>query len=274
MFLSKTIWAYVRPIVLGLCLLIATATAPAMAVEWVDLDVGGTQVRTILGLPAGPGPHPAVIFNHGTGVRHHGYEESRRLGQMDVAHFTDALVREGYVALAPIRPFKSGSAYREKGGSVGSNADWAEVVERGIEVVKAAQAYLAGRSDVAKDKIAVIGYSEGGNVTLWTAAEAPGFAAVVLMSPAALRYSGRYWLKHAASKDRVAKIKAPVLLTLGENDLRSIRKVVTRRLVPNLQATNAGFESRLDYPGDHYWFHQRRDDFWPDITGFLAKHLK
>jgi dienelactone hydrolase len=95
-------------------------------------------VRLILGVPSGPGPHPAVIFNHGTGVRHLGYEGSKNRGQMDVSRFTDALVHDGYVALAPIQPFNSDTAYVERGGKVGSEQDWTEVVERGIDTVKAA----------------------------------------------------------------------------------------------------------------------------------------
>ncbi|MBC8158716.1 MAG: dienelactone hydrolase family protein [Alphaproteobacteria bacterium] len=246
----------------------------ALAVDWVGLDVVGTKVRAIIAMPEGAGPHPAVIFNHGTGVRHHGFEGSKSMGQMDVGTFTDALAKQGYVALAPIRPFKSYMAYVERGGTVGSGSDWAEVVERGIDTVKTALAYLQARGDVRKDRIGVVGFSEGGNVTLWTVSETPGFAAVVLMSPASLRDSGRYWLKNAASRDRVQAIKAPVYLSLGEDDLRSIKKVLKRRLVPNLKETNEGFESRLDYPGDHFWFHHLSDEFWPDITGFLAKHLK
>ena len=97
---------------------------------------------------------------------------------------------------------------------------------------------------------------------------------VSLMSPASIRDSRGYRLRNAAARNRVAAIRAPVFLSLGENYLRSIKKVVTRRLVPILQATNEGFEYRLDYPGDHSWFHQLRDDYWLDIAGFLGKHLK
>ena len=270
MFLAKAARGFLCRAVILLCFW----SAPATAVEWIELDVNGTPVRSILGVPSGPGPHPAVIFNHGTGVRHLGYEGSKNRGQMDVSRFTDALVHDGYVALAPIRPFNSDTAYVERGGKVGSEQDWTEVVERGIDTVKAALAYLSARDDVMRDKIGVIGFSEGGNVTLWTAAETRGFAAVVLMSPASIRDSGGYRLRNAAARNRVAAIRAPVFLSLGENDLRSIKKVVTRRLVPILQATNEGFEYRLDYPGDHSWFHQLRDDYWLDIAGFLGKHLK
>ena len=97
---------------------------------------------------------------------------------------------------------------------------------------------------------------------------------VTLMSPASICDSEGYRLRNAEAWNRVAPIRAPVFLFLGENDLRSNKKVVTRRLVPILQATNEGFEYRLDYPGEHSWFHQLRDDYWLDIAGFLGKHLK
>ena len=120
--------------------------------------------------------------------------------------------------------------------------------------MQAAKAYLSGRADVAKGKIAVVGFSEGGNVTLWTASKTPGFAAVVLMSPAALGKSKRYGLREASKKNIVGKIKVPVMVTLGEDDNRGILKASKRRLIPNLRETNEGFESRTDYPGDHSWF--------------------
>ena len=267
--LSKSIGT----MVLAICFALAGVDGALAATEWVELDIGGTKVRSILALPEGPGPHPAVIFNHGTGVRHHGYEGSKSKGQSDVKDFTDALVKDGYVALAPIRPFLADDAYRERGRNVGSGDEWTMVVEKGIETVQAAKAYLTGRDDVAKDKIAVVGFSEGGNVTLWTATRTPGFKAVVLMSPASIGKTKQFSLRNAARKGNVAKIKAPVLLTLGEDDLRSIKKVVTRRLIPNLEDTNDGFESRTDYPGDHSWFHRVQEEHWSDVAAFLAKHL-
>jgi len=261
-------------LVLGFCFLVAMDGDAPAATSWVEIEAAGAKVRAILAVPEGPGPHPAVIFNHGTGVRQHGYEGSHGRGQMDVKDFTEALRKEGYVALAPIRRFNADVAYKERGQNIGSGEQWAEAVAKGIETVRAAKAFLDGRADVATDRIAVIGFSEGGNVTLWTAAETPGFAAVVLMSPASLRDAGRYWLKNAAGKDNVSRIEAPVFLSLGEDDLRPIRKVIFKRLIPNLKETNPGFEYRTDYPGGHYWFYEVRDEYWPDIAAFLAKHLK
>ncbi|MDA1089957.1 MAG: dienelactone hydrolase family protein [Proteobacteria bacterium] len=173
----------VSALVLGFGIAMASATSAQAATQWIELNVGGTAVRSILALPEGPGPHPAVIFNHGTGVRHHGYEGSKSKGQADVKDFTDALVKDGYIALAPIRRFLADDAYVERGRQIGGSEEWMTVIAKGIETVQAAKAYLTNRDDVAKDKIAVVGFSEGGNVTLWSAARTPGFKAVVLMSP-------------------------------------------------------------------------------------------
>lgn len=261
-------------LVFGITLVFPAVLDVQAKTEWIELKAAGTAVRAILAVPEGPGPHPAVIFNHGTGVRHHGYEGSKSKGQSDVRDFTDALVKDGYLALAPIRRFLADDAYMERHRQVGGKRAWKTVVDKGVETVQAAKAYLEGRDDVAKKKIAVVGFSEGGNVSLWTAIETTGFAAVVLMSPATIRAAGSRRLGAAGSVDNLANIKAPVLLTIGEDDNRSIVKVGKNRLVPNFREVNDRFESRTDYPGDHFWFHEVQDEHWPDVAAFLGKYLK
>ena len=56
MFLAKAARGFLCRAVILLCFL----SAPATAVEWIELDVNGTPVRSILGVPSEPGPHPAV----------------------------------------------------------------------------------------------------------------------------------------------------------------------------------------------------------------------
>jgi dienelactone hydrolase len=175
--------------------------------------------------------------------------------------------------LAPIREFNSASARRERGGAVGSEQDWTGAIEGGIRTVLAAHAYLAGHAAVDKSKIGVIGFSEGGNVTLWSVLENNDFAAVVLMSPATLRSAGKYALRSAGRDRRMGNLKMPVLLTVGADDYPQIKRIAGRMLARRLGRSSADFKYRADYPGTHNWFHRVRAAHWADVTRFFHRHL-
>ena len=121
--------------------------------------------------------------------------------------------------------------------------------------------------------IVAMGYSEGGNVSLWSAIETPGYRAVVLLAPAAMPTSKNYRLRAAASEDRLQRIAAPVYLAVANNDFEGIRVVSREALIPNLQKVNPAFRFRADYPGDHNWFLRVRPEFWNEVTAFLRQHL-
>ncbi|MDP6885053.1 MAG: prolyl oligopeptidase family serine peptidase, partial [Rhodospirillales bacterium] len=156
----------------------------AAEVQWIDLSVaGGDSVRAAFGAVEGE-RGPAVIFNHGTGVRQFGHKGSVSNGNMDVTDYVKALNALGYTAIAPVRSHLKDSAYYERGGTVGSTADWIAVVENGMQVAKAARSFLAANANVDPARIAIMGFSEGGNVTLWSAVRQQGYRAVVLLAPA------------------------------------------------------------------------------------------
>lgn len=223
--------------------------------------------------PPGEGRRPAVIFNHGTGVRRDGYEGSPNRGGMNVADFLRALARENYVVLAPIRTILANEASIGRGGITGTPEQWGEVIAYGIRAVDAARRHLAERPDVDPRRIALVGFSEGGNVSLWAASRTPGYRAVVLLAPAAISNSPDYRLGMAAREENAARIGAPVFLAVGANDLPAIRGAVERFLIPNLTKVNLQFRHRTDYPGGHDWFWKVRDEYWNDVTAFLKEHL-
>ena len=216
---------------------------------------------------------PAVIFSHGTDVRRDGYEGAKRQGGMNVDHYVEALNSQGYIAIAPLRTLRARETTLDRGRLVGTPEQWDEVIAYSIRAVEAARRYLSERSNVNSKAIVAMGYSEGGNVSLWSAIETPGYRAVVLLAPAAMPTSKNYRLRAAASEDRLQRIAAPVYLAVANNDFEGIRVVSREALIPNLQKVNPAFRFRADYPGDHNWFLRVRPEFWNEVTAFLRQHL-
>ncbi len=244
------------PFVFGL-FLIAPAAAETI---WVEFSVDGVSVRALVAKPAGDGPFPAVLYNHGSVVRERGYDESAVRGY-DIPGYIEALAAAGYVGVAPVREHLTSAGYRE-------------AIIGGVATVKAAIGYLKTRADVDPARIGAIGFSEGGLVTLWSAIEAADLQAVVLMSPATIRDAGDRRLGRATKETNLARIKAPVLLTVGADDNPSIRKVTRRRLIPTMQALGGAFQFKTDYPGDHKTFWRVGEEHIRDVVTFLDANLK
>lgn len=260
-------------VLLAACQTTAYAPKTETPIGWVELKTSqGETIKALFARPEGTGKRPAVIFNHGTGVRQEGYAGAAAKGN-DTKDYVRAIVDAGYIALAPIRPFHKTTARYGRRGPEGPVADWENVVEGGVRAVSAARAWLAGRPDVDADKIAVIGFSEGGNVTLWALLEGERFAAAVLMSPATLGSVPRYTLRSAAYDSRLGNLQAPLLITVGESDYPSIKKVVGRALSGRLNRAGVSLRYKNHYPGGHTWFHQVRTDHWKDVVDFLGRHL-
>ncbi|MBM3570105.1 MAG: hypothetical protein FJX46_15275 [Alphaproteobacteria bacterium] len=243
-------------------------------VSWVQLATPSDGVlRAAYAKPPGPGPFPAVVFNHGTGVRARGHEGGIARGETDVRRFVRALADAGYVGLAPLRTVNATSAYPDRGRFAGTEAQWSEVIASGIRTVDAALTWLAGQPEVDRTRLAAIGFSEGGNVTLWSMLDRSDVRGAVLISPATIEMAPRYALREAAAAEAVARLRAPVMLTVGDSDLPSIRGVAASRLGPNLTRHEARSRVKLDYPGDHASFYAPRADHWPDVLDFLRPLL-
>jgi len=226
---------------------------------WVEFKVGTQTVKALMDQPSGPGPHAAVIYNHGTAVRKNNYTRAKKRGY-DVADYVKALADAGYVALAPIRSHLS-------------SVDYKTAIVGGVETVKSAIDYLKSRPNIDPTRIGAVGFSEGGLVTLWSAIEGADLKAIVLMSPATIKEAGDKKLKAAARKSFVKRLKMPILLTVGTHDNRSILKVTQEKLIPNLQANESPFTYKTDYPGDHKWFWKVRPNHFKDLKDFFIKFL-
>jgi len=178
----------------------------------------------------------------------------------NAAGYVQALAVAGYIGIAPIRYHLAG-ANRER------------AVKKGSDTVLAALDFLKSRPDVDASRIGAVGFSEGGLVTLWAAISGARLNIMVLMSPAVFYEAGNRSLMGASSKTQLQGLAMPILLTVGNKDIESIRQIMNEDLVPNLKSLGKTFTYKSDYPGNHKWFWKVRPDHFEDVKAFLARHM-
>ena len=142
----------------------AAVPPPALREEEVAFSNGDVRLAGSLILPQGEGPHPAVVFLHGSGAE--GRWASRYLGTR--------LARAGFAALV-----------YDKRGVAGSSGDWRSAGFEDLAAdARAAIAMLAERPDIDPSRIGIHGHSQGGTITPLVASSEPALAFVVASAAA------------------------------------------------------------------------------------------
>lgn len=120
--------------------------------EDVEFRNGDVVLRGVLSIPAGPGPHPAVVMVHGSGAA------TRNIG-----FFTTVYERLGIATLS-----------FDKRGTGESTGDWKSApFDDLVGDVLAGVAMLKARSDIDGTRIGLEGASQGGWIGSMAAARAP-----------------------------------------------------------------------------------------------------
>jgi len=120
---------------------------PDPTVEPVTFRAGTKAIVADVYRPAGEGPHPGIVLNHG--VADLGKDDPR------LVNFADAVARAGYVALVP--EFENLKGFRVRPSDV--------------DEVIAAYEYLAGRPDVKPDRVGLFGFSYAGGLAVLAASD-------------------------------------------------------------------------------------------------------
>jgi carboxymethylenebutenolidase len=197
--------------------------------ETVIVHNGPVSLQALLWRPAGRGPFPAILFNHGSGRTR---EELERLGpyERQAEILGPVFARHGYVFLFLFRHGVGLSASQGPNaidlmnselaahGEEARNTLQLQLLEgREMDDALSGLAFVRTLPEVDASRVAVIGHSFGGSLTLLMAEREPNLRAVVIFSGA-----GYSWDRSAAVRARllsaVTHISLPVFFIHAEND--------------------------------------------------------
>ncbi len=224
----------------------------AVAREPVDEE----GVTGALFLPSGPGPHPAVICLSGSGG---GFNEPR----------ASLLAARGYAAFA-LAYFGAGSLP-------------AELFEIPLEFIERGLAWLGKHAAVDSTRVAVYGYSKGGELALLLASLYPQIKAAAAFSGSAFVWQGLHRGRPGSSWTRGGN---PLPYLPLKMPLRLVIKLILGRNVAFRECYQRGLQSaknindasiRVEQIGGPIFLVAGTDDqVWPaaDFSDTVAERLK
>src|SRR5437867_1448600 len=211
----------------------------------------GAEPDALLCRPEGKGLFPAVVYSHGQVANPQMLKQAQEGGWKRTCQ---RLAADGFLAFVPIREFYSD----RKPPQVPSNRDeLSELVE-----------HVKSLPDVDPSRVALMGHSRGGLLTLMVAVERKDLKALVITAPADIR---PYFSQATA---RVSLINAPVLLMVEVSDEMGSLGAVN---VLDEALKKQGKEVRTiryDRGGGHFLFVGSGDLYWwDDVRDFLREKL-
>jgi carboxymethylenebutenolidase len=209
----RTLWSLLAAsalLVLGSALTLASQ--PQLSSQDVTFLSGDLMLHGRLFVPDGPGPFPAILWNHGS-EKNPGY----------LPQLARPFVAAGYVFFAPFRRGQGtspGPYIVEQLGAAPPperNALTVSLLEDQVADQLAGLSYLQSAPSVDPARIAVIGGSFGGIQTLLGAEADPGYTAAIDCAGAAQTWAGNPILQ-ARLMQAVGNITIPLLLIQAQND--------------------------------------------------------
>lgn len=194
--------------------------------------------------PAGEGPFPGVLYNHGG--------KGNAIGG-DLEGTCRALAEAGYIAYSKQRSLTL------------------EITKHPADVLEGLEA-LKSMNNIDEDNIAIMGFSRGGLLALTLAIESPElFNAIILMAPALGGETGIYDVM-----EDVSSISAPVLILVSENDLYQADHLsICNDLKDALEDANKEVELIVypPYGDDGHELFFEVGNYWDDVLEFLEETM-
>lgn len=212
-----------------------------------DFVLDGAKANALLCRPEGEKPFAAVIWSHGRQSR---VEEQEKRGGWQ--RMCEALASEGVLAFIPFREIERDLLPRD-------------ISYNEAELSRALD-YVKGLPDVDSSRVALMGQSRGGLLTLMVGIDRKDLKALIITAPAA---TPSYFSRSVA---RVAHVNVPVLLLVEEGDETGSLGAVNV-LDQALQKHGKEVRTiRYDRGGGHFLF-IRKDYWWDDLRTFLREKV-
>ena len=200
-----------------------------MAPETVEIPSGTLHLKAFLWKPPGPGPFPAVLFNHGRS--NDPQQHTRKLTITAAAKILGPVfVKHGYVFLYLFRrgeglsadqgPFIGDLLQREevaKGEEARKHLQFVLLTTDHLDDASSGLSFLKRLPEVDAQRIAVAGHSFGGQLTLLAAERDPTVCAAVTFGAAAGSWDDSPELR-TRMLTTLRKMTVPVLLLHAAND--------------------------------------------------------
>ena len=173
---------------------------------------GALRIEAYIYRPAGAGPFPVVVYSHGS---RKGSEREER----PMAFVGAALAREGYLVVVPERRgygTSDGKTFAEDAGTDVGPRMIARLEAEAGDVV-AAMTYAATIDGADGKRLALVGFSQGGSVSVRAASLRPDVRALVNQAGGALTWPRSPDLRRALT-DWAKALRMPVLCMDAAND--------------------------------------------------------
>jgi dienelactone hydrolase len=256
----------IRYLTLIVLILIILAYGHAAVAAPASFSANGGQLDALLCRPKGVGPFPAVVYNHGSIVDAIGLSAAAARGnKLDV--ICEALAEEGFLAFFPVRE------QVPRGKGYNNYQDYYK------NIVSSAIDHVKTFPDVDISRLALMGHSMGGLLTLLVGEERKDLKILVVEAPAA--GASKMGPKGSVGCDlcRVFssavyyadRLNAPLLLLVETGDAPHILKGVDQ-LEEALKKGKLAKVIRYSQGGGHDLFFTV-DYYWKDVLIFLHENL-
>ena len=237
---------------------------------------GKFKIEAYVYKPEGTGPFPVVIYNHGSPG---GHEREER----PFVYVGEMLTHRGYVVIVPERRGYGKADGPTFGEAIGEDRGprFVARVQEETDDVLAVVEFLKALPYADTKRVAVMGWSIGGIVSVLAASRSSAFRVVVDQAGGALTWDQSHAMQQAL-KEAAAKIRIPLQGMVAKKDrtTESVKTVVheaeehgaTAKLIvyPAFAPRDAG-----GVPPGHMIFGKEGWKIWEgDLQEFLSKYLR
>jgi len=261
-------------------LLLASAAArgqPDAAAPYAEVfyPSGELRIQAYLYKPEGEGPFPVVIYNHGS-------RDERERESFPFVHIGRMLTRAGYGVLVTER-----RGYGKSDGALWwqeAGRDPSRLISRLQDEagdVLAALDYVRTVPFADSRRVAVMGWSFGGIVTMMAVSRSSAFVAAINQAGGALTWDGNAQVR-AALVSAAERTSTPTLLMVAKNDrttasITTLAEVYEKRGVPHRMVIYEEFTPPRGGRGGalgHAVFSAAGVNVWrADVVKFLEQYL-